>query len=106
MELLQTQLFRAAADFNKAESEKQLERTEATAVAISIDDWAEKRGVYSQKAKEVAKLKCCDAEDDLNYYLDWFEKTMEEDRTEKDEFCDILRCNLAGKNLRYLPEAE
>ena len=59
---------RKKTDFNKAESERLLERTEATAAAISIDDWAEKIGAYSQMAKAVAKLKHSDAKYDLDYY--------------------------------------
>ena len=58
--------------------------------AIEIDDWAERRDAYSERAKALAKLKRLDATDDLDYYLEWFEEVMEDGGINESEYCDHL----------------
>ena len=91
MELLKKQLERVSASIEKEKADRQSARDSLAATTCEVEDWALKRGAYTKRNRAIERLVRCQDSDNVEYYLERFEKIMEDGEIPGEEYLDYLR---------------
>ena len=106
MKLWKKQLERVSASIEKAEADRQSARDSLAASTCEVEDWALKRGAYTKWNRAIGRLMRCQDSDDVEYYLEHFEKIVEDGEIPGEVYLYFLRSQFSGRHADCLRDAE